>query len=60
MNKHTKDNAEESEFIAYTNQSSIKQKEYSKPTIVNIGKINKLTLNGISNPINDSGAFFTS
>ncbi len=40
--------------------SFVKLKEYSTPTISQIGAIGKMTLNGTNNPVADSGSNFTS
>lgn len=60
MNQNIKDNLHENEFKVGTDKHFIKQKKYSTPSITNIGLINKITLNGINNPVEDSGANFTS
>lgn len=60
MNQNTKDNLYKNNCELSLKKSSIKQKKYSCPTIMNIGDVNKKTLGGATNPNLDSGSNLTS
>ena len=55
MNQNIKDNLHENKMNKGTDKSLIKQKEYSTPSIINIGQINKITLSGGEIAQRDSG-----
>ena len=59
MNQNIKENIHHSKISKCTDKSFMKQKEYNTPSITTIGQVNKITLNGLDIPVNDSGANFT-